>query len=389
MIDQTLIWNTDEALHVTSLTARLRELAGVGCIDRPLVVGDLWGSSKAAMAAHQWALAGESLSFETNLLGHRYRLRLEPLCCPTWYEDLRTDDLAISDGLAALLGVDRGITRLNLRSFDHPEEREETTRVINETLTANGSYEHDHRIICDNSRARNVRESVRTIYDARGVAIGRLGTLVDISDFKERENELTELAHYDPLTHLPNRSLLETRLAASLSRAGRHSLHCAILFVDIDDFKGINDTYGHDVGDRVLSRVGEHLGRYVRASDTVSRLGGDEFVVLLEDLMSDDAAVDAARKILRSFDDPFSIDGHRVLVSASIGIATYPRCATNATDLIGRADREMYEVKRNGGRGVKLALPIGEESESVQAENTTCTTLSSLGQQVFGTRASA
>ncbi|MHB8148515.1 MAG: diguanylate cyclase domain-containing protein [Vulcanimicrobiaceae bacterium] len=411
MHDQALVWNTDTHLQVTSLTARLRNLAGIGGSRARLSVSDLWGSDDPlgiAVVAHHWALDGESLAFEATIRDTSYQFELEPLhdtaggvvgvvgrAVPstevasklrsdvviaaersagigTWSEDLRTGGFTISEGLATLLSIDRKTSSLELRDFDHPDEREATARSIAQMLRDENSYSHDHRILCEDGRIRTVRERVRTLYDDRGLAFARIGTLVDITEFKQREAELAELAHYDALTRLPNRTLLEERLIAAVARCERHDLRCAVLFIDLDDFKHVNDTYGHAAGDRMINRIGEHLTRYVRATDTVARLGGDEFVVLLEDLMSDEAALDAARKILRSFDHPFTINERPIAISASVGIATYPRCAHTPSELIDRADREMYTVKKNGGRGVKLADPIQKETAPIPAENAAC-----------------
>jgi len=431
MQDQALVWNTDTHLQVTSLTARLRNLVGIGSTTSQLSASDLWGTDEplgSVVVAHHWALDGESLSFESSVRDTLYHFELEPLydtagtivgvcgrATPnagigarfradvagaaersagigTWSEDLRTGAFSISDGLATLLGTERGSMTLSLRDFDHPDERDATARVIDTMLREEHAYTHDHRILCENGRIRMVRERVRTLYDDRGMAFARIGTLVDITEFKLREAELAELAHYDALTRLPDRTLLEERLTTALSRCGRYDLRCAVLFIDLDDFKIVNDSYGHALGDRLINSVGEHLMRHVRPTDTVSRLGGDEFVVLIEDLMSDEAALDAARKILHSFDQPFTIDGRRIAISASIGIATFPRCAHTPSDLIDRADREMYTVKRNGGRGVKLAngAPEGlqKETPAPTAENAACAAPSSSARHLFATHAS-
>lgn len=427
MQDQALIWNADHQLQVTSLTARLRDLANVGSITRALTVSDLWGCDDplgVPVVAHHWALAGESLAFDALVHGVNYHFELEPLhdidgrvigvggrACEalaeaaharhaaigeaertagvgTWYEDLRTGVTTISEGLANLLGIARNVTTFDIRAFDHPQDRESIKRAIADQRE-DASYTCDHRILCFGSRMRAVRERARMLFDERGVAIARIGTLVDVSDFKEREAELSELAHYDLLTHLPNRALLEERLAASVARSERHGLHNAVLFIDLDQFKAVNDTYGHSFGDRLLASVGDRLTRHVRASDTVSRLGGDEFVVLIEDLFSDEAAVDAARKILRSFDEAFSIDDRRVTLGASIGIATFPHSARTPRELIDAADREMYVVKRNGGCGIKLAHPE-EESALRATEKAVCPQVhSSPEHRHFATRQSA
>ena len=425
MRNQALIWNTDTQLQVTSLTARLRGFAGVDARSASLNVGDLWGSQDpfaVTVIAHHWALDGESLSFEASVRGIALRFEIAPLHnaagaivgvtgravevreggtfsaqtlrhlerdagLGTWYEDLRTDTVTVSEGLAAILGIQRHLARLNIRDYDHPDDRAAIAASIAQSITDQG-YACDHRVLCAGGRVRTVRERLRVVFDDRDIAIARVGTLIDISDFKEREAELAELALQDALTRLPNRAALRERLEATIERAARNERRAAVLFVDLDRFKAVNDAYGHDFGDRVLTCVADRLSRHVRATDTVARLGGDEFVVLVDDLFTDDAAVDAARKILRSFDEPFAIENRSVCVSASIGVATFPRCGTQPDELLARADHEMYVVKRNGGSGVKLA-PSGEESVRETTEKGTCPVPSSVARRRFATLESA
>jgi diguanylate cyclase (GGDEF)-like protein len=387
-----LVWNADLSLKVTSLSARLRDLAGIGSAVQALHVSDLWGNDErlaVALAAHHWALEGESLAFEAPLGDAPYHCEVQPLhdltgaivgvtgraievtdmtCLSpqallqaersagmgTWYEDLRTGGVTVSEGLATLLGTPRHVMQLDIRAFDHPDDRAFIAETIERYSNEDG-YVCDHRILCIGSRVRCVRERVRTVFDDRGVAVARVGTLVDITDLKEREALLAELALHDPLTHLPNRAALEERLTASIARCERNDRKCAVLFVDIDGFKTINDLRGHDFGDRALIAIGHRLARNVRASDMVARLGGDEFVVLIDDLFTDEAGLDAARKVLRSLDEPLVIGGEDISVSASIGVAVYPQSGATPNELLAAADREMYAVKRNGGRGVKLA----------------------------------
>lgn len=400
-----LVWNADLSLQVTSLSARLRDLAGIGSGLQSLHVSDLWGNDERlaiAIAAHHWALEGESLSFEASIGGTPYHCEVQPLHDPagvvigvagraaavtdferltmqtvlhaersagmgTWYEDLRTGAVTVSEGLASLLGTPRHLTQLDIRAFDHPQDREAIAATIADFANEDG-YVCDHRILCLGSRIRIVRERLRTIFDERGLPIARVGTMVDITDLKEREMELAELALHDPLTRLPNRAALEERLASAIARCARNDRKCAVLFLDIDGFKAINDSRGHQFGDHVLISVAQRLARNVRASDIVARLGGDEFVVVIDDLFTDEAGLDAARKLLRSLDEPFIIAGEDVSVSASIGVAVYPHDGCNSHELLIAADREMYAVKRNGGRGVKLAS-FEKESLSAAAEN--------------------
>jgi diguanylate cyclase (GGDEF)-like protein len=408
MHDQALVWNTNTHLQVTSLTARLRGYAGTGD-GEDLHVSDLWGPDdplSAVVVAHHWALDGEPIAFDAEVRDTAYRFELEPLldprgsivgvtgraveqqhspgfdertlsaversaCIGCWSEDLRTGLTSVSEGLAALLGVERGAHKhFDIRVFDHPDDRE---RIAKATRDASGDdlFACDHRILCNGSRIRTVRERLRIMFDAKGIPLARIGTLQDISDLKEREAELEELALVDSLTRLPNRAAFEECLASGLARAARNHSRCALLFIDLDDFKRVNDLHGHALGDRLLCAVADRLLRHVRVSDTVCRLAGDEFVILIEDLYTDDAALDAGRKILRSLESEFSV-GHAVVkLCASIGIATYPGNARDPRALLVFADREMYAVKRAGGNGVRL-VRAQEESSASGAENLVC-----------------
>ena len=153
----------------------------------------------------------------------------------------------------------------------------------------------------------------------------------------------------DPLTGLPNRTAIARRIESALRRAGPDSAHsCAVLFIDLDDFKPINDTHGHHVGDRLLQSVGDRLTQITRSIDGVSRWGGDEFVVLIEDLRHEDDSHLVAAKVVRSLAEPFDIDGIELSVGASVGVAVAPRDGTDLDLLLTRADAAMYKAKSNG-----------------------------------------
>lgn len=170
----------------------------------------------------------------------------------------------------------------------------------------------------------------------------------DISTIKRSQAELEHLAHYDPLTDLPNRVLFKDRAIRAFEQAQRHGNRVALLLLDLDGFKLINDSLGHPVGDRLLQKVAERLRRCVRVEDTVSRLGGDEFAVVLSNLERGEDAIEVARKILLSAQEPFTVDDYSALVTTSIGIAVFPDDGDNANDLIRNADAAMYEAKTAG-----------------------------------------
>ncbi|KAA3650872.1 MAG: EAL domain-containing protein [Proteobacteria bacterium] len=173
-------------------------------------------------------------------------------------------------------------------------------------------------------------------------------SIADISERKRTEQRLRQLAEYDALTGLPNRILLLDRLGGAIEQARRHSTHLAVLFIDLDRFKNINDSLGHAVGDGLLRQVAARLGAVVRGSDTVSRLGGDEFVVLLPELDTAARAGAVASKILKALATPYDVDGHELSITPSIGITVFPEDGDNRDLLLKNADAAMYHAKENG-----------------------------------------
>lgn len=190
--------------------------------------------------------------------------------------------------------------------------------------------------------------------DHRNAPLRMVGTHMDISERKLAEAEMRHLAFYDGLTDLPNRRLLHDRLGQAVSKSARGGQHGALLFIDLDNFKTLNDTLGHDMGDQLLRRVAQRLQQQMREADTVSRWGGDEFVVLLEQLGSgrNEAALHAgqkARAILRALGQAYMIDGHTLHSTPSIGVTLFGPEASSPESLLRQADRAMYQAK-NGGR---------------------------------------
>jgi len=170
----------------------------------------------------------------------------------------------------------------------------------------------------------------------------------DITDQKFHEEELAYVATHDALTGLPNRLLFNDRLQLSLAYVQRRRLKLAVLMLDLDRFKEVNDTLGHNVGDILLSSVADRLTHVLRKADTVARIGGDEFILLLPDILKIEDADASADKIIKAFQKPFNCDGHKLYITTSIGIAIYPEHGTNSEILIKNADIAMYDAKRNG-----------------------------------------
>ncbi|MHB1905094.1 MAG: sensor domain-containing protein [Ferrimicrobium sp.] len=187
---------------------------------------------------------------------------------------------------------------------------------------------------------------VSAIVDATGETIGMEGIVRDISQRKAIEDQLAHQALHDPLTGLPNRALLIDRIAQALARLERETGVTAVLFLDLDGFKLVNDSLGHAIGDKLLQSVGERLRGAARSADSVARLGGDEFVVLCENLVDPAEAMTLAERLLQDLAVPFDIAGHQLFISASIGVATTP--AGDPDTIMRDADAAMYHAKKSG-----------------------------------------
>ncbi len=193
-----------------------------------------------------------------------------------------------------------------------------------------------------------VRQTITPIQDATGEVTHFVAILEDISAEREAEARIEYMAHYDSLTDLPNRALFMDRLSQTLSLAKRGNHPAALMFLDLDRFKSVNDTLGHHAGDRLLHEVAVRLKACVRESDTVARLAGDEFTILLPEVAVREDAASVAEKIITAFSQPFDIEGHEIYSSTSIGIALYPKNAVNGEGLLKCADTAMYAAKESG-----------------------------------------
>jgi diguanylate cyclase (GGDEF)-like protein/PAS domain S-box-containing protein len=180
-------------------------------------------------------------------------------------------------------------------------------------------------------------------------------TVRDVTDELLRFAQLQHMATHDALTGLPNRLLFRDRLGRAVESARRYRKSFAVMMMDLDGFKPVNDTLGHEVGDRLLTGLGERLDLSLRAADTVSRLGGDEFAVLLPNSITAEQALQVGAKLLEVIEQPFTMDGRELRVSASIGVAMYPEHHGSEADLLAQADQAMYVAKRQGGRRVVMA----------------------------------
>jgi diguanylate cyclase (GGDEF)-like protein len=179
-------------------------------------------------------------------------------------------------------------------------------------------------------------------------------TFQDITERKQSEEKIRQMAYHDSLTGLPNRKLFSDRLGIALAQAKRNQKEVGIAMLDLDHFKGVNDTLGHDVGDLLLKATAERLSAALRKGDTVARFAGDEFLLILPDLKVIEDAIQVAQKIVDSFRKPFLIGTHQLVVKTSIGIAVYPNDGIDEGMLLKNADIAMYQAKQAGGGRYQL-----------------------------------
>jgi diguanylate cyclase (GGDEF)-like protein/PAS domain S-box-containing protein len=195
------------------------------------------------------------------------------------------------------------------------------------------------------------------LIDESGAVIGLVGITREINEMRETEVALQHLATHDTLTDLPNRFLMVDRLGQLLARAKRAGTSFAILYLDIDHFKEVNDSRGHEFGDLLLRAVAQRLAKSVRSSDTVARIGGDEFVIILETVHEVREADAVGRNVQRALAKSFTLDKKRLTVTASIGISFFPENGADPDTLLRAADYAMYLAKREGGNRHVTCLP--------------------------------
>lgn len=262
----------------------------------------------------------------------------------------------ISSGIEALTGAptrDFVSGAVSFGDFIDHEDIPAIEKAIETAAHERTSYEVEYRMHDRQAVTRWVSERGRVFIDERGQALWLDGVIIDITERKAAEEAMRNLAFVDPLTQLPNRRFLLDRLRQGLANSRRHGRHGALLFVDLDHFKQVNDTFGHEAGDKLLCEVARRLKLSVREGDTVARLGGDEFIVMLEDLGGSrpDAAEKGAaiaKKILVALNKPFSVGLSLHWTTPSIGVTCFSGDDERAEDLLRQADAAMYRAKVGG-----------------------------------------
>lgn len=268
------------------------------------------------------------------------------------------EGILVADADNNIISVNRSFTEItgylpeevigqNPRMLNSEFQDNEFYRKVRESLAATGSWQGEHWNRRKNGEIYPESLTVICVKDGDGEVVNYIGIFDDISERRLAEERIKQLAHYDVLTELPNRVLFSDRLEQAIIHAQRNQTKVALLFLDLDRFKHINDTLGHGVGDQLLQAVAQRLLECVREQDTVSRQGGDEFIAVLPGTDAAGAAL-VAEKMLHSIIQPYEIEGHELHISSSVGVAIFPDHASDASMLTKYADVAMYQAKEGG-----------------------------------------
>ncbi|MCK4874279.1 MAG: EAL domain-containing protein [Sulfurimonas sp.] len=280
----------------------------------------------------------------------------------SWEYNLVTKTLSLSDEIYRILGV-RLSTNIGWEDFLNYIDNNDYNKVVTilDNAIKNGSqFDLRYTIKLNNDKKIHIQTTGKVRKKQDGSA-KITAVSMDISSEIKYKQKIEELAYYDSLTGLANRALLKDRMSKSIQLAKRDSSKLAAIFLDLDHFKLINDTLGHDTGDDLLIYISKLLREQVREADTISRFGGDEFIILLQNIHNENDAELVAKKIQKALQEKHQIGSHQLYVTSSIGVSIFPEHADNADDLITNADTAMYEAKKSGRNNYKIySLNMGK-----------------------------
>lgn len=278
---------------------------------------------------------------------------------------LQGEWLEVNQALLDMLGYEEGeLLKLTFQDITHPEDLDRDMELLNALVAGKiPSYQMEKRYFCKDGSQIWIVLSVSLVRDANGNPLHFVSQIENITDRKELAKKVAYQASHDDLTDLPNRRLLQQRLAQTIALCRRHKRKFALMFIDVDHFKQVNDQYGHDVGDELLKWIAKQLGDSVRASDTLARQGGDEFVLLLAEISSAEDAELVARKVFYAIREPFDTGLQQFKVSLSVGVVIFdPNDPDSAEELLRKADIALYQVKRGGRNHYRVYKPEDEQS---------------------------
>ncbi|WP_298623781.1 sensor domain-containing diguanylate cyclase [uncultured Legionella sp.] len=247
------------------------------------------------------------------------------------------------------------LLKIDFQSITHPDELELDLNYVRQLLDGEiSSYHMEKRYIKKNGNVIWILLSGSLIRNTENIPLYFIGQIQNIDAQKNAEQELKYIAYHDVLTGLANRKQLDESFQLALSYAKRHQNQITVLFMDLDHFKKINDTLGHDIGDLLLVEIGQRLKATIRSTDILSRQGGDEFIIVLTELTNISQMIEATKKILTAIAKPLAIKSHHISVTGSIGISVYPKDGQDLNRLIKQADKALYAVKSEGKNNFKF-----------------------------------
>jgi len=282
-----------------------------------------------------------------------WKFALEGAGDGVWDWNIQNDVAHFSRQYKEMFGFNDDDINTSIRDWNnrvHPDDKVSMDAAENNYLSGKaGKYVHEHRVICKDKSIKWVLSRGMIVKrDQNGAPLRMVGTHTDITARKLLETRLENLAHFDALSNVPNRTLFNDRLKLALAYAKRERKMLAVMFIDLDLFKEINDLYGHETGDIVLKKVSRQLVSCVRESDTVARMGGDEFIILLPIIDHEDDIILVSDKIIEAISQPIKVAKTHLHITCSIGIAIYPQDGMDEKLLVINADRAMYQAKKNG-----------------------------------------
>jgi len=303
----------------------------------------------------------------------RWKLALESTGDGLWDLNLQTGEEYLSPNLLRMYGYEAGDPAFTMNDRDehtHPDDREAMQLARQQHLDwLTPTYINEHRVLCKDGSWKWVLSRGMVISrDEHGRALRMIGTHTDITERKSAEALIWAQAHFDPLTGLPNRRMMRERLEQEIKKCRRDQHSLALLFLDLDHFKEVNDTLGHDQGDLLLVEVARRIQKCLRETDTVARIGDDEFTVLMADLENADRLEGVLQKILDALSAAFSLTHEQVFVSASIGVTVYPDDASDIEGLLKNADQALYAAKGAGRNRYRFFTPALQAATQHRAQ---------------------
>lgn len=270
----------------------------------------------------------------------------------SWEWDITTNQIHWTDQIYRIFGLKPREFAPTYPAFlerIHPDDRQSVISAVDNAVKNKKVYDIEHRIVTPSGKIRYVHEIGDVTFDKDNNPLRMIGTVIDVSERKLVDDRIKHLAYYDALTNLPNRTLLMDRLDVLMATSKRNSEKFAVLFIDLDGFKNVNDLYGHKMGDKVLNTIAERFEKITRDMDTIARIGGDEFIALINETQSSNAVKIVSEKILSEINKPINLlTGVTINISASIGVAMFPDDGSSADELLTKSDNAMYAAKNAG-----------------------------------------